>query len=87
MLDQCVLYGGIIAVVVSLLKRIPFIRNNPKVIAAILAAASAVWQTAHPGTVVDWTTLVQCFAAQFAGSVATYETVIQPVRKSAESKL
>lgn len=85
--STCVMYGAIIAVVVSLLKRIPFIRNNPKIVAGLLAAASAAYQTMHPGAAIDYATLAQCFAIQFAGSVATYETVIQPVRKSAENSL
>lgn len=81
------MYGAIIAVVVSLAKRVGFIRNNPKIVAALLAAASASYMTVHPGAHIDMALLLQCFASQFASSVATYETVIQPVRKSAENSL
>lgn len=87
-MDLCIAYGAVIAVVVSLCKRVAFIRNHPKIVAAILAAASAAYTQAHPSTPpIDLSALLACFATQFAASVATYETVIQPVRKRAETAL
>lgn len=87
--DICILIGPAIAFVVSLAKRVGFIRNNPKIVAALLAGAYASWHNIHPGAGagVDVATLMQCFATQFAGAVATYEVAIQPVRKAAEGSL
>lgn len=89
-MDICLLVGPAIAAIVSLAKRVPFIRNNPKIVAALLAAAWAAFQNIHPGAgggSVDIGALVTCFAAQFGTSVATYEVAIQPVRKAAERSL
>lgn len=89
-MDICILIGPAIAMVVSLAKRVGFIRNNPKIVAALLAGAYTAWHTLHPGVAVgavDASTLLQCFAQQFAGAVATYEVAIQPVRKAAERSL
>lgn len=87
-MDVCILFGAAIAGVVSLAKRVGFIRNNPKIVAALLSAAAVAWQHLHGGTgSVDVAALVGCFAAQFSTSVATYEVAIQPVRKAAERAL
>lgn len=89
-LDICMIIGPAIAAVVSLCKRVAFIRNNPKWVAALLAAAWAAYQNVHPGAAgsgVDVGSLMTCFLSQFSLSVATYETVIQPARKKIEDSL
>jgi hypothetical protein len=83
--DTCILFGSVIAGVVSLAKRVPFVRNNPKIVAALLSAGAAAYEHVHPGSAsVNVSALVSCFLVQFGASVATYEVAIQPVRKAAE---
>jgi len=75
-MDPCILYGGVISVVVSVLKRIPFIGKNPKVIATVLAAILPVAGLfAHGLTWETIATAAKCLAVQLGSSVATYELI------------
>lgn len=76
----CLVLGPVISFVVSFLKRIPFVKNNPKWIALFFSIATGAYTATHgsaPG--VDWGTVFQCVLAQFALSVATHEVVTQPI--------
>lgn len=81
--STCLVYGFVISLVVSVLKRWPFAANNPKIIAAVLSSAIGLWQAfAHGGAAVTAATigtLVQCVVAQLATAVGTHEIVVQPV--------
>jgi hypothetical protein len=71
-MDPCVVYGPIISFVIDILKRVPFIARYPKVVAALLALALALF----PVVGVQQPSLeqiVQCFIVAFSGSVATHE--------------
>lgn len=78
---ECAVYGVIISIIVSLLKRIPFVRKFPKVVAtvisSVLAIATAFWQ--GPADVIA---IVQCVLEQLSVSVATYEVITKSVTKN-----
>lgn len=74
--ELCVLYGPVIGVVVSLLKKIPFVGKNPKVAAAVLAVVATLlsvqgWQQHAKEIVV-------CIVIALGGAVGTYEVAIKP---------
>jgi hypothetical protein len=82
--DMCLIYGPIISFVVSFLKRIPFVKNNPKWVALFFTLATGAWTATHgsmPG--IDWGTILQCVLAQFAATVATHEVIVHPIQKFA----
>lgn len=82
------MFAPLIAVVVSLLKRIGFVRNNPKIVALVLSMVAPAWHIFHPGAgPIDVAAVSQCILAQFAGAVATYEVAIQPVRNAVTAGL
>ena len=78
--DYCLIYGPIVSLVVSLLKRVPWIGKYPKVFAAFLSGVAAILGTLGIGGAVDWAAVIQCAVQTFALSVATYEVVKTPVR-------
>jgi hypothetical protein len=81
--DFCLLYGSIISFLVSFLKRIPFVKNHPKLIVLFFTAATGAWTATHgsaPG--IDWNAILQCVLVQFATGVATHEVVVHPVLKA-----
>lgn len=76
---NCLAYGFVISLIVSVLKRVPFVRNNAKVIAFVLSSiapliTAAMAATGH-ATSVDYATLAVCIGSQFATSVATHEVI------------
>lgn len=82
---SCLAYGFVVSLAVSALKRIPFVKANPKTVAAVLAAIVAIAETmiATPGAgSVQGAALeiLACIGAQFAAAVATYETITETLR-------
>lgn len=79
-MDLCVVFGPIIGVVVGVLKRIPFVKKNPKVIAAVLSVVVAILGSPVAG---DWKQYVQqltvCIIGLLSTSIATHEIAIKPV--------
>lgn len=74
---ECLGYGALISLLVSMIRGIGFIKKNPKVIAAIL---NILWVTI-PAFVkggADFKIISFCVLTQFAASVATYEAVTKP---------
>lgn len=79
-MDVCIIYGPLIGVAVQVLKRIPFVRKNPKVVAAVLSVVVAVIG-AGPGFKEHIAQIIQCIIGTLAGAVATYEVAVKPVTK------
>lgn len=77
--DLCALYAPLIAIVVSLAHKIPFVGTNPKVIAFLLAIIANGFSTFATGAAIHTAQLVACILASFAGSVATYEVALKPL--------
>lgn len=75
----CIAYAPIIAVAVSVLKRMPFFAKYPKFIAAFLATLAVAFPAFATGGAVHTAQIVSCILETFAGSVATYEVAIKPV--------
>lgn len=71
-MDPCVVYGPIISFVIDFLKRIPFIARYPKVVAALLALAVALFPVVGVDKP-DLEAIVQCFIVAFGGAVAANE--------------
>lgn len=79
----CVVYGFIISVAVSLLKKIPFVSKFPKVVASVLSALLAVGNVLIGGaTYQSIAEIVKCVAEQLAISVAAYEVITKSVAKN-----
>jgi hypothetical protein len=81
---DCVAYGPVIAILVAILKKLPWIgaavARNPKVIATLvsLLGMAGLAHFTQAGAV-DWLTVARCTATAFASAVATHEVVIGPV--------
>lgn len=77
----CVVAGPIISAVVSVLKKIPFVKKYPKTVAFFVAAVTGS-VTSYLGTngiaVGD---IIQCVLVQFSTAVATHEAVTNQVQK------
>ncbi len=71
-MDPCVVYGPIISFVIDFLKRIPFIARYPKVVAALLALAVALFPVVGVDKP-DLEAIVNCFVAAFGGALGTNE--------------
>lgn len=78
---MCLMYGGIISFIVSLMKKVPLVKKYPKVVALILSAASGVLMAQMGVSPAEWKVIAKCVLEQFAAAVATHEAVVQPVRK------
>jgi len=78
--DLCVVFGPVIGVAVGILKRIPFVKKNPKVVAAVLSVVVAVLGSPVSG---DWKQYVQqltlCIIGLLSTSIATHEVALKPV--------
>mgnify|MGYP003580309683 CR=1 FL=1 len=72
---QCLLFAPIITFVVALLKRIPFIGNNPKVVASVLSLAVTLVPMLLKGSnlVDNILTIATCLISQLGLSVGAYE--------------
>jgi hypothetical protein len=77
----CVAAGPIISVVVSALKRIPFVKKYPKTVAFFVAAVTGS-VTSYLGTNgVAVGDIIQCVLVQFSTAVATHESVTNQLQK------
>lgn len=75
--DLCLVYAPIIAVAVSLAKRIPFVGKNPAVVAGILSMLLNVGgQLIKAGPIT--TALVGCVLTSLGGAVATHHLITKP---------
>lgn len=79
-MDTCLLYSPLVTFAVALLKRIPFVGHNPKVVAmvcaAVLGIAHAYYATGAMPAVAD---LVRCTLETLSGAVLTHEAVVKPI--------
>lgn len=72
----CLAIAPVVSFVVSFLKRIPFVKSNPKMIALFFSIAVSALATLHGAAGgIDYTTLLRCVLVQFSGAVATHEIV------------
>ena len=78
--DKCAAYAGLIALVVSLLKRLPFIAKNPKTVAAVISALIVLFPVVLGGKAASIGEIVQCVLAQLAMGVGVYEIAKKPLR-------
>lgn len=80
---NALLLGPIISFIVSALKKIPLVKNNPKTIALVLSVLYAGGATAysilHSGAALDLGTLVTGILTAFGVSIGTHEVVTQSV--------
>lgn len=76
-----VFLGGFLSIVVSMLKKIPVVKQYPKVVVTLLAMAIAALQT--QGFAADnWlVVLLQQTAIMFGSAVATYETIVKTIER------
>lgn len=79
--SECLAYGAIISVVVSMLKKIPLVKSHPKIAAAVLSVAAGALAARFGVSHAEWTVIARCIVETFASSVATHETIVQPVTK------
>lgn len=81
-MDLCIVFGPIIGIAVGILKKIPFVGKNPKVVAAVLSLLLSVLSSGIIGGG-NWklylSQLVQCVLGSFAGAVATHEVALKPL--------
>jgi hypothetical protein len=76
----CLALAPLLTLIVGALKRIPFVRKFPKVVAAIIAGVVAAFRAAHPEThSIDLGQLAECLALLLSGAIATQEIVVKPV--------
>lgn len=72
----CLALSPIVTAIVSLLKRIPLVKNNPKWVAFFISAVVGTYAATHnsaPG--IDYTQIAKCVMTYFSGAVATHEVV------------
>jgi hypothetical protein len=78
----CLLVSPVVSFVVSGLKKIPWIKNYPKVtamvISAILGSVVSVTGSYHG---ISYSDIFQCILIQFSGAVATHEAITNQVQK------
>ncbi len=76
---ECLGFGALISLLVSLLKGIPLVKKNPKIIGFIL---NILW-VGIPALIkggADFKIIAFCVMAQLSASVATYEVVTKPAK-------
>lgn len=83
--SACIMYAPIVAVVVSILKKIPFVSRYPKIVAGLCSMIAVGFHTFATGGAIPTATLVACVMSLFAGSVATYEVAVKPVARFVSS--
>ena len=78
----CLVAGPLISFLVSALKAIPWVKNNPKwvafAISAILGSVTSLTGMYHGISIAE---LAQCVLIQFAGAVTTHEAVVNPIKE------
>lgn len=78
----CLLIAPLISFVVSVLKKIPFVKAYPKSVVFFISAIVGGWTSTHGSPQgIDYTQIVTCILAQFSGAVATHEAVTNQVQK------
>lgn len=80
--SACIVYAPVIAIVVSLLKRLPFMAKYPKFVAAILSTVAVAFPLLATGGALHTAAIVSCILKTFAGSIATYEVALKPAAKA-----
>lgn len=78
----CLLYGALTSVVVTLLKPIGFIKNNPKWVSLFVSVIVAGAQAWYHGAMPTAATLTACVLTQLSGAVATHEIVVKNVQSA-----
>ena len=71
-MDICIVYGPVIGIAVTMMKKIPFVKKNPKVIAFVLSIAVTAAKSFIQPMPLDIPALVGCVLTYFAGAVATH---------------
>lgn len=75
--ELCLIYAPVISAAVSILKKIPFVKKNPKVIALVLSIVlNVIGSKVLGGVTASIPQLVICVLESLAGSVLTYEAVV-----------
>lgn len=84
-MDLCIVFGPLISIAVGILKKIPFVGKNPKVIAAVLSLVVTVLGSGIIGGG-NWklylTQIIACVLATFGTAVATHEVLLKPLRET-----
>lgn len=83
---ECLGYGALISLLVSLVKGIPFIKKNPKTVSLIV---SILWATI-PAVIrggADFKIIAFCVLTQFSASVAFYEAGTRQVKKAMDARI
>lgn len=82
--ELCLIYAPIIALAVSILKRIPFLGplvvKSPKWVAAALSAAAQILPLIG-GVAVPISQLIPCVIATLGGAVLTHEALLKPAER------
>lgn len=78
----CIVAGPIISIIVSALKRIPFVKRYPKSVAFFISAVAGTVTSLY-GNVggLSIADLTQCVIVQFSAAVATHEAITNQVQK------
>ncbi len=78
----CLLLGFAISIAVNALKSLPFVKNNPLVVASAISLLLSLVQQIHPSGGIFATfnpiDLIVCFLTQLSSAVATHEVAIKP---------
>lgn len=78
--DLCLVYAPIIAIVVNVLKRIPFVGKNPAVVATVLASVlNVAGVLIHGGIGNINAQIVQCVLTSLGGSIVAYHAAVKPI--------
>lgn len=80
----CILLGFAISLAVSAIKGIPFVQQNPKIVAAILSTITALVANLHLGgggifSAFNPLDLLVCFVQQLSAAIGTHEVLVKPV--------
>ena len=78
----CIILGFAISLAVNALKSLPFVKNNPVVVASIVSILLSLLQQVHLTggifSAFNPIDLVVCFLTQLSAAVATHEIAIKP---------
>jgi hypothetical protein len=78
----CVLLGFAISLAVNALKSVPFVKNNPVVVASVISILLSLLQQVHLSggifSAFNPIDLIVCFLTQLSTAVATHEVAIKP---------
>lgn len=83
MAEECVKYGAVISLLVSLLARIPFVHNNTRlVVAGLTFLASVFMDTAVSGF--NLSEFLTCWAQVLGAALVTNTFVTQPLAEKVQ---